>query len=96
MRPINADALKNWIDCGHLRSPNEKCYSELDVIRMLDRQPTIDYAPVVHGEWEWDTLDVYACSACGQKSHVKEVRGKPDWDFCPNCGALMDGGKKDG
>ncbi len=48
MRPIDADAMKDWIDCGHLRSPIELCYSELDVLKMLDKQPTIESEPVVH------------------------------------------------
>lgn len=58
MRLIDADALKSYIDCGHLRSPIETCFSELDVIRMLDKQPTIDAVPVVrcreckHYGWE--------------------------------------------
>ena len=47
-------------------------------------------APVVHGRWEWDTEDVYECSNCGEKSHVKEVMGQAAWDFCPNCGCRMD------
>lgn len=51
-----------------------------------------DVAPVVHGRWierripnDTGTL-VFVCSACG---------GKPEWtkrNYCPNCGAKMDGG----
>lgn len=44
---ISRSALKSYIDCGHLRPPTEKCFSELDVVRMLDKQPTIDAVPVV-------------------------------------------------
>lgn len=55
-----------------------------------------DIAVVVHGRWEWDTEDIYMCSNCCRKSHVKEVMGQPDWDFCPVCGARMDGGEEDG
>lgn len=28
--------------------------------------------------------------------YVKEVMGLPDWDYCPNCGAKMDGGADNG
>ena len=52
----------------------------------------IEVAPVRHGRWEWDTEDIYRCSNCAEKSHVKEVMGHPEWDYCPNCGAKMDGG----
>lgn len=55
-----------------------------------------DIEVVVHGRWEWDTEDIYMCSNCCRKSHVKEVMGQPDWDFCPVCGAKMDGGSEDG
>ena len=51
-----------------------------------------ELAPVQHGRWEWDTEDIYRCSNCAEKSHVKEVMGHPEWDYCPNCGAKMDGG----
>ena len=54
--------------------------------------PAANVAEVVHGKWEWDTEDIYRCSNCAEKSHVKEVMGHPEWDYCPNCGAKMDGG----
>lgn len=44
-RLIDADALKEYIDCGHLRNPCEVCFSELDVVNLIDEQPTIDAVP---------------------------------------------------
>jgi len=44
-RLIDADALKEYIDCGHLRNPCEVCFSELDVVNLIDAQPTIDAEP---------------------------------------------------
>ena len=61
-------------------------------IKDVDAIPAADVAPVQHGRWEWDTEDIYRCSNCAEKSHVKEVMGHPEWDYCPNCGAKMDGG----
>jgi hypothetical protein len=43
---IDADALKEYIDCGHLRSPAEVCFSERDVVDLIDAQPTVDAVPV--------------------------------------------------
>lgn len=57
------------------------------------KAPAAAVAPVVHGRWEWDTGDIYRCSACGEKTHVKEVMGRPDWGYCPVCGAKMDEGR---
>lgn len=49
-----------------------------------------DVAPVRPGNWCWITEDIYRCDNCGEMSHVKEVMGKPDWHYCPNCGAKME------
>lgn len=59
--------------------------------------PTLDYAPVRHGEWV-DNVDENGfllnawrkCSVCDGLNYSK----KPS--YCPSCGAKMDGGKKDG
>lgn len=86
MRPIDADALKRFIDCGHLRHPAEKCFSELDVIRMLDRQPTIDYVPDLQGEWIHDINNLYGCSVCLSRETMSPKRMKK---YCSTCGARM-------
>ena len=106
MRLIDADALKSYIDCGHLRSPIETCFSELDVVRMLDKQPTIDAAPVVRCK-DCVAVSVYndklVCSRIsdvidGYYHGTAEVV-KPD-DYCSKgirrSSAKMDGGAEDG
>lgn len=59
--------------------------------------PAADVAPVVRGYWiRHDDADIvegyyvpeYECSKC--KSWVKD-----DTDFCPHCGARMDGERKE-
>ena len=40
MRLIDADALIDFIDLGHLRHPGELTFSELDVVNMLNHAPT--------------------------------------------------------
>ena len=66
------------------------------IARDISELPAADVAPVRHGRWEWDTEDIYRCSNCAEKSHVKEVMGHPEWDYCPNCGAKMDGDDDNG
>lgn len=44
MRTIDADATLSFIDVGHLRNPNELCFSEMDVKNIIDKQPTISPA----------------------------------------------------
>lgn len=52
--------------------------------------PAADVAPVVHGEWEFISLDGSLwCSRCKRPSgHGRKYENK----YCPNCGAKMDGG----
>ena len=68
-----------------------------DYIYMIEDMPAADVAPVVHGRWiskndhgyEW----VFVCSNCDY------VDGYPFNDrpnYCPNCGAKMDGGIDNG
>lgn len=59
------------------------------LIDSLNSIPAADVAPVVHGRWKWDTQDIYSCTNCNEKVHVKEVMGIPAWKYCPNCGAKM-------
>lgn len=40
MRLINADKLIDFINAGHLRSRFEPCFSEDDVVKMIENQPT--------------------------------------------------------
>ena len=63
-------------------------------IEVINDTPTADVAEVKHGEWG-DTgieeLDLiysgYKCSECG------DIICGNMTNYCPNCGAKMDGGK---
>lgn len=74
-------------------SPQEIPYLQAaKVLREVSDAPAADVAPVVHGEWIEDH-DYLKCPECG-------VMVKWDftffdignWNYCPNCGAKMDGG----
>ena len=55
------------------------------------RQPAADVAEVVHGKWENGNP---ICPVCGgNKFRDLDADIWCDWqpDFCPNCGAKMDG-----
>ena len=92
MRLIDADELIEFIDMGHLRNPLEACFSERDVVDMLESRETIDAAPVRHGHWVLRIHDedddggypLYHCSMCDNpRPHKRD-------NYCPNCGAKMD------
>ena len=56
------------------------------VLDLVERQPKADVVGVRHGYWisGWDTV----CSVC--KIDV-DVYGVERFNYCPNCGAKMDG-----
>lgn len=97
MRLIDADALIDFIDCGHLRNPLESCFSERDVVDMLESRPTISAVPVVRGEWMptdmggGETDEAYVCSACGEPWTLNDgTPAENNMHYCPNCGAKME------
>ena len=63
-----------------------------DAIDMIEDAPAADVAPVVHGRWENGNP---ICPVCGENK-FKDLDADIwcDWkpDYCPNCGAKMDGG----
>lgn len=85
MRLIDADALLE----------RESYFADRDFITpeyddtlrdIIDRAPAVDAEPVHHGRWIDDN-----CSECGQYVYHGDAR-----NYCPNCGARMDGGKDNG
>lgn len=90
MRLIDADAMREeWIENGE----NEYVYDTNAFLESIDAQPTIDAVPVVHGEWERvsDRPKTYIrrCSVCSRDSYT--CFSERDYNFCPWCGAKMDG-----
>ena len=86
MRLIDADALL-------AEAMEEGAYGYVDAKQIADA-PTIDAVLVKHGEWVkkevyGEAFYLKACSVCGFY-HGLTV----DYNFCPNCGAKMDGGGK--
>lgn len=103
---INREELVEWLKRIPLKDLSDglglcRVIMEEDfkrAIRTIPAGTIIDVAPVVHGRWEdstdeWLGTDVYTCSKC-RESYVL-VEGTPKqnlWNYCPNCGAKMDGG----
>lgn len=59
------------------------------VLQALEQEPAADVVEVRHGKWE-KLKDGYWCSNCC----ILEKDLKQEYNYCPNCGAKMDG--KDG
>lgn len=63
-----------------------------------------DAAAVVHGHWYMTEYEYFGCSVCGgtyyngceTSSEARDILRNGDaYRFCPNCGAKMDGERKE-
>ena len=68
-----------------------------DAIDMIEDAPAADVAPVRHGRWvsvagKRDRI----CSRCLRNEPYKNADDDAEvFEFCPHCGAKMDGGDSD-
>ena len=74
-------------------APVEGCFSDMISAYDVVMLPAADVTPVVHGRWEKQS-GLYSCSECG-KTCPYDVQADviEYWacNYCPNCGAKMDG-----
>ena len=67
-------------------------------IGLIDHIPAADVAPVRHGRWEamhyeggiLDGTNFDKCSVCGYERIFEDEKLKTAFNYCPNCGTLMD------
>lgn len=88
MRLIDAKRLEANIKEAFLENPVVMGM----MLRWIRKQPTADVAPVVHGRWVTHyrsgttVAEGYVSTCCDMWNNRKS-------DFCPNCGARMNGGE---
>ena len=63
-------------------------YKASSIYAVIDNAPAADVAPVRHGRWIASHDEFCACSICKYPVYV----GWNQTNYCPNCGAKMDGG----
>lgn len=98
MRTIDADLFKSnvkaWAEnIRDIRSDNKCFFTEENILKAIDDQPTLEVEVVKHGHWinaypniEPNPMLMYGiCSECGFKQSVSD-----SLKFCPECGAKMD------
>ena len=94
MRLIDAEAfLKTEIDrCGSAPLVGT-CTSDNEYLSdRLKKAPTIEAKPVVHGRWEEASDgDGIVCPFC-RTDFCTIIYDTEYFNYCPNCGAKMDGG----
>ena len=91
-RLIDANAPKDRIR----QEPTDGMYTA-ETLEAIDEVPTVDAAPVVHGRWKAHKPDCrgytagFICSNCGETIYTDYSMKECIYNFCPNCGAKMDG-----
>lgn len=86
MRLIDADEIHIDLAIRHIGDEwFENRYSADDIGDFIREQPTVDAVPVMHGRWIPVHSEIAVCSICGH------VTGGLLTNYCPNCGAKMDG-----
>ena len=66
------------------------------VLREVSDAPAADVAPVVHSRWAHIGGDEWCCPVCGFIITTEGSWDKPTKKYCEDCGAKMDGERKDG
>lgn len=56
--------------------------------------PAADVAPVVRSRWRYCGF-LQECQTCGEIYSMHGGNAGKSWNYCPNCGAKMDGGGGD-
>lgn len=88
---------KAYEKCGWYNTVNGKsiCAARKDELAAI---PAADVAPVVHGRWDDSGRYTFPsgdtavrCTNCGCALTEIEYHLN-NWNYCPNCGAKMDGG----
>lgn len=74
----NQRYTEDWNDCL------------LRVKSMVSKAPSADVAPVVHGRWKLSG-GLLECQNCGEIYSTRGGNEGKAWNYCPNCGARMDG-----
>ena len=97
LRLIDANALIKT-----MREEDKKCpgvpWSTTAIPNCIERLDPVDAVEVVHGRWKRVEVELdrgvtthrFACSECGF------LKNTLTGNYCPNCGAKMDGGDGDG
>ena len=97
MRPIDADRALEIVRDQGIAHPNAYHLTNYATL-ILREAPTIDVAPVRHGRWVSVPHKLArVCSVCNRDEPYKFADIDADvYEYCPNCGAKMDGGAGNG
>ena len=101
MRLINANGYKasltKWKDDAWKHNERHDAMLIADCLCELEAMPTVDAVEVVHGRWKAHKPDCrgytasFICSCCEDTIYTDYCMKECEYNYCPNCGAKMDG-----
>ena len=104
-RLIDADAMLEYLNLMYDEQHSWRDDYNVGVLGAINyikhKAPTIDAVSVVHGEWKPFDLkwgrSIWYCTACEEGVEVPcDIwTHKPIYNYCPYCGARMDGERKE-
>lgn len=76
----------------------EAILGSFNAIKAIEELHAVDAVPVVHARWKRsnDFNGYCHCSACHNVYIDPDWIKGGKWQYCPCCGAIMDGGEGDG
>ena len=93
--------MAEYIDRNAFLERMKKTNRYFDVKHDIENFPAADVAPVVHGRWDDSGRYTFPsgntavrCTNCGCALTESEYRLN-NWNYCPVCGARMDGSDND-
>jgi predicted RNA-binding Zn-ribbon protein involved in translation (DUF1610 family) len=97
-KAIEEARLSYCKDCNSYNGVRCRACGFDDAMTYIEYTPTSDVVEVKHGKWEKPTLNLECfadgyviCSECNvMLPNITEI---PEYYYCPNCGAKMDGGE---
>lgn len=88
-----AEKLKEHLRCTSKGSVLEAAFAAM--LQDLEELPAADVAPVEHSSWvQVNSTQEHYCNECGADYDLYAYC-KGFYNYCPNCGAKMDGGMED-
>ena len=100
MRLIDADEILLNEESEYTKTIWEVDYTVKIIIKavhnniqtLIQEAPTIDAVPVRHGKWVIENYNDKLCIPCCSECNVFVTLSPYKLNYCPNCGAKMDGG----
>ena len=94
---IKRDGLLRKFNVDDMMNVNGTLISLHDERETISIFPAADVAPVRHGKWVHsryencsEQFEMVKCSCCGREAYAMAFYVR-DGNYCPNCGAKMDG-----